>query len=108
MHHAYALASQQQFAIGAGCARGLPAEESDSMRGVPPVWVPRVKFFLACGPNTSSAKRLVFASAAVYMPLDPGVTFYYVMPPGACETLTRTACACHCALASLPVECACV
>ena len=82
IHHVHALASQQ-FAIGAG--RAPVPEESDSNRDVPPGWVPRVKFFLACGTNTSSAKRLVFAAAAVFMPLEPR------MPAGACETLTRTA-----------------
>jgi hypothetical protein len=65
------------------------------MRGVPAGWVQRAKFFIGCGTNTASAKRLVFASAAVYMPLEPGGTFCCVMPPGACETLTRTACACN-------------
>ena len=79
IHHAHALASQQ-FAIGAGRFRGLPSEESVPMRGVPPGWVQRVKFFIGCGTNTSSAKRLVIASAAVYMPLEPGGTFCYVMP----------------------------
>jgi hypothetical protein len=68
VHHAYALASHQ-FAIGAGCARGLPYEESDSNCDVPPGWVPRVTFFLGCGTNTSRAKRLVFAAAAVFMPV---------------------------------------
>ena len=75
---------------------GLPAEESVPMRGVPPDWVQRVKFFIGCGTDTSSAKRLVIASAAVYMPLEPGVTFCYVMPASASETLPRTACACAC------------
>ena len=59
------------------------------MRGVPPGWVQRAKFFIGCGTNTSSAKRLVFASAAIFMPVVPGVKFGYVMPAGACETLTR-------------------
>jgi hypothetical protein len=43
-------------------------EKSDSNRDVP---VPRVTFYVAFGTNTSSAKRLVFGSAAVYMPLVP-------------------------------------
>jgi hypothetical protein len=47
---------------------GRPSEKSDSNRDVP---VPRVTFYVAFGTNTSSAKRLVFASAAVYMPLVP-------------------------------------
>ena len=83
IHHAHALASQQ-FAIGAGCARGLPAEESVPMRGVPPGWFQRVTFYIGCGTNTSSAKKLVVASAAVYMPLEPGVPLCYVMPAGVC------------------------
>ena len=78
------------------------------MRGVPAGWVQRAKFFIGCGTNTASAKRLVFASAAVYMPLEPGVTFCYVMPPGACETLTRTACACNAPLQCLLSARACV
>jgi len=40
----------------------------DSNRDVP---VPRVTFYVAFGTNTSSAKRLVFASAAVYIPFMP-------------------------------------
>ena len=81
VHHAYALASQQ-FAIGAGCARGLPSEESDSNRGVPPGWVQRANFFVAFGTNASIARKLVIASAAVSMPVVPGVAFCYVMPSG--------------------------
>ena len=50
-------------------------------------WVPRLQ--LSLGANTPSAKRLVFASAAIFMPVVPGVKFGYVMPAGACETLTR-------------------
>ena len=45
IYHLHALASQQ-FAIGAGCARGLPAEESVPMLGVPPGWVSRVTFYI--------------------------------------------------------------
>ncbi len=64
VYHAYDLAVQQR-AIEAPSARGLPSEESDPMR-VPPGWVPRLKLSLGCGTNTSSAKRLVFASAAIF------------------------------------------
>jgi hypothetical protein len=53
IHHAHALASQQ-FAIGAGRARGVPSEESVPMRGVPPGWFQRVTFYIGCGTNTSS------------------------------------------------------
>jgi hypothetical protein len=89
LHYAHALVSQQRT-IEAGRARGLPAEESDSNCDVPPGWSPRVIFFLGGGTNTSSAKRV---GCCLHAGVAPDLKSGYVMPPGARETLTRTACA---------------
>jgi hypothetical protein len=93
MHHAYRPGGAAARAIEAGSARAVPSEESDSNRDVPPGWVRRVMLYVAFDTNASIARKLVIASAAVSMPVVPGAKFGYVMPAGACETLTLTACA---------------
>ena len=76
---------------------------------VQPGWVPRHELLLGCGTNTSSARKLAFASAAVLTQVVPGKKFGCVISARACKTLTRTACApvsraCACARVSLPVS----
>ena len=76
----------EQRAIEARSARGLPSEESDPMC-VPLEWIPRFTLSLGCGTSTSSAKRLAFASAAVFMP---------VVSARVCIRSRKSACECAC------------
>jgi hypothetical protein len=86
-----------------------PRRDRTRIATFPPGLFPRAKFFLGCGTNASSAKTLVLTSAAVFMPVVPDVNFCYVMPAGACKTLTRpnaraSRARVPCAIASLPVS----
>ena len=62
---------------------------------------------LGCGPNTSCARKLLIASAAVFMPVVPGVTFGYVRAYGMHPRKSACECACVCPVPPAAETCVC-
>ena len=79
-HFAHAMARQQRAIEGAQ----LDGPDRAAHITPPSGWVPRLKFFVTCCTNTSSASSTILAVAEVFMPIKPGERLCYVMPAGAC------------------------
>ncbi len=94
LHHLYFLV-QQQRALEAAQSQsdGSPRRAGLVEVKVPEGWTPRVELDLGCGTNTSSTRQCTVAKAAIHMPITPGETFCYEMPPGACARSLVCVCA---------------